>query len=93
MVSKAKIGVEVEVRDRATKELKTIESNVIRVVGAISAALAATALLIFPIKAAAEFEGQMKDVQKTTGFSTESIKSLGDSLINLLRKTKFEKSN
>ena len=85
MVSKAKIGVEVEVRDRATKELKTIESNVIRVVGAISAALAATALLIFPIKAAAEFEGQMKDVQKTTGFSTESIKSLGDSLINLSR--------
>ncbi|GMQ91708.1 MAG: hypothetical protein BMS9Abin11_1019 [Gammaproteobacteria bacterium] len=85
MVSKAKIGVEVEVRDRATKQLKTIESNVIRVVGAISAALAASSLLIFPIKAAAEFEGQMKDVQKTTGFSTESIKSLGDSLINLSR--------
>jgi len=85
VTSKANMNINVAVNDRATKKLKNMESTVIRVVGAMSAAFAAGAVIVFPVKAAAEFERQMKDVQKTTGFTDESIKGLSTSLLNLSR--------
>ena len=77
------LSINVGMRDDATKQVKHLESTIIRFVGAVSAALASLRLTIFPVTEAANFERAMKDVQKTTNFTDQEIKRLSASLREL----------
>lgn len=66
--------------DELSPQMKTMESRVIRFVGAVGASLAALRIVAFPVIAAAQFEREMANVTKTTNFSTREIKRLGDEL-------------
>lgn len=83
MVAKTDLLVTISARDRASPSIKNLQSTIIRFVGAVSAAIAGLATVAFPVKQAAEFEKELKNVQKTTGFVDEDIKRLGDSLSQL----------
>lgn len=69
----SRLDVLIKGKDELTPELKRVESGVIRAVGAISAALAAIKIGTAPIKAAADFEQQMADVSRTTGFTSKAF--------------------
>ena len=66
--------------DELSPQMKTMESRVIRFVGAVGASLAALRIVSFPVLAAAQFEREMANVTKTTNFSVKEIKRLGDEL-------------
>lgn len=78
----ARSDLDVRVRgvDQLTPSLSKIESRIIRFVGAASSALAAVKIVGFPVTAVKEFERQMANVQKTTGFTDKEIQKLGASL-------------
>ena len=76
----SKLEVVVEGRDETTKVLKGIESSIIRFVGAVSAALAAVNVAVFPVKAAATFQRELLNVGKTTDFTDTQIAQLADGL-------------
>lgn len=69
--------------DKASPKLKLFESSVIRTVGAISAAFVTFKAVVFPISSAAKFERAMKDVQKTTGFTSKQIKAMSANLVEM----------
>lgn len=69
----SRLDVLIKGKDELTPELKRVESGVIRAVGAISAALAAIKIGIAPIKAAADFEQEMANVARTTGFASKAF--------------------
>lgn len=87
---KSELEVVVRGRDELGPELAKIESKIIRVVGAISASLAAIRISTAPIRAAAEFERALADVAKTTEFTRGElaktkgdIDALGRSILNM----------
>lgn len=74
------LQISVEARDETTRVLKGIESSIIRFVGAVSAALATVSVAVFPLKAAADFQKELLNVGKTTGFTDTQLTILGESL-------------
>lgn len=85
MAAKADLDVIVKGEDQLSPELDRLESRLIRFVGAVSSALTAIRVASFPIDAIREFEAEMANVQKTTGFTDREIKKLSDSLVNMSR--------
>ena len=81
-----RLEVVIAAKDEITFDLNKIESSVIRFVGAISAAFAAIKLTTAPIKAAAEFQTELINVQKTTEFGAEGIRQLSNDLVELSKK-------
>lgn len=79
----ADLQIVVDARDETTRVLKGIESSIIRFVGAVSASLAALSVTLFPIAAAADFQKQLLDVAKTTGYTDDQVASLAASLQKL----------
>ncbi len=73
----------IRVQDETAQTIKRFESNVIRTVGAITAAFATLKFTLFPIQAAADFERELKNVQKTTEFTDEEIRQLSKSLLGM----------
>lgn len=75
----SKLRVIVEGRDDLSPQFKKIESGVIRFVGAVSASLAAIRIGAAPIIAAAQFERELANVAKTTGFVSKAVQGgIGD---------------
>lgn len=75
----SKLRVVVEGRDDLTPQFRKIESGVIRFVGAVSASLAAIRIGSAPIIAAAQFERELANVAKTTGFVSKALQGgIGD---------------
>jgi TP901 family phage tail tape measure protein len=77
------LQVVVEGKDETTRVLKGIESGIIRFVGAVSAALSTISVVVFPIKAAADFQKELLNVGKTTDFTNAQLETLGDGLKQL----------
>ena len=77
----ARLDVSVNVTDNATPTLRTIESSVIRFVGAVSSALAVFSTVVFPIKQAADFQAELLNVAKTTNFTDDQISALRRNLV------------
>lgn len=80
------LNVNIRGTDGLTPALNQIESKIIRFVGAVSSALTAIRVIGFPVQAVREFQVQMANVQKTTGFTDNQIKSLSSSLIEMSRR-------
>lgn len=83
----ATLNVLVEGKDHLSPVLKTAESGIIRLVGAVSALTAAFATMALPVTLAADFQKAMLDVKRTTDFSADSIKYLSDALVEMSRHT------
>lgn len=85
MATAAQSELDVIVRgdDQLSPELQKLESRVIRMVGAISASLAAIKIGAAPITAAAEFERELANITKTTNFTQTQIDQLSTSLLNM----------
>lgn len=81
------LQVVVDVKDETSRALKGIESSVIRFVGAVSASLAALSVTLFPLKAAADFQKQLLDVAKTTGYTDDQVTQLAASMQKLSTQT------
>lgn len=83
-------GSDLEVRIRGKDELSpqfdALESRLIRFVGAVGAGIAAIRLTTAPIVAASNFERELANVRKTTGFLDSDINRLGDSLLEMSRR-------
>lgn len=79
----ARLTVQVDGRDNLSGELKRIESKVIRFVGAVSSALTFAATVTFPIKESAEFQRELLNASKTTGFTAQQLAVLKDGLRSL----------
>ncbi len=79
----SRIDVLIDGKDNLTPQLRNAETSVIRFVGAISAALAGIQLGIAPIKAATDLERELANVQKTTNFTAQQIKTLSSELVRL----------
>jgi len=67
-------------RDAASSSIRSVESSIIRVVGAVASLRAAFATISFPVTQAVEFERALFEIQKTTEFSDESIGQLSNSI-------------
>lgn len=80
---KSELDVVIKGKDELSPSLTKLETNIIRAVGAISAALAGIRIAAAPITAAATFERELAEIAKTTGFTTTQIDKLGASLLNL----------
>lgn len=83
MAGNLDLKILVGIKSDVGRDLKKMESSVIRTVGAITAALAAIKIVLFPISQAATFERAMADVAKTTGFTDTQIAALSDSLADM----------
>ncbi len=87
MARESDILVRVGLRDENSgKVLKDLQSRIIRFVGAVTASVAAVQAITFPIREAANFERELKNVQKTTGFTDKEIQQLSGSLLDLSRE-------
>lgn len=84
MVDK-RVGLDIDIRahDHASKQIKSIESSIIRFVGAVSAAVSAVRLVVFPIDKAIELDRELRNVQKTTSFTDKEIKKLSGSFLEM----------
>lgn len=85
MAENVSLNIQIGMQDNASRSVKTLESNIIRFVGAVSAALAAVKITLFPITEAVEFEAALKNVQKTTNFATDEVNRLGDAFLEMAR--------
>lgn len=83
MAAKAELEVVVKGRNELGPDLAKMESQVIRTVGAISAALAGIRLASMPVVSAREFERELANVTKTTNFTTVQIQRLGVELLKM----------
>ncbi len=77
------LNVNINGRDNLSPVVQQLESKLIRTVGAISSAFAAIKIGAFPITAATEFQKELVNVQKTTEFTANGIRQLGDELKTL----------
>lgn len=77
------LNIDIRARDRASGTLRTLESSIIRVVGAVASAAAAIGTIAFPITQAAEYERALADVSKTTGFTKAQIDQLSTSVLEM----------
>lgn len=82
----SELDVNVRGRDELSPVLTSLESRLIRFVGAVSSAITALRVVSFPVTAVRGFEREMANVQKTTNFTDAQIKRLGDNLVDLSRK-------
>lgn len=80
------IEVSFSARDNLSRELNVLESKIIRFVGAVSSAVTAVGLIAFPIKAAAQFQEELLNTQRTTGFTTTQIGELQKGLVSLSKQ-------
>lgn len=80
MASRSDLDVYINGHDNLSPSLDRQLSSIIRWVGAVSSALAALEVAAFPVKSIREFEREMANVQKTTGFTRSEIDRLGNSL-------------
>lgn len=87
MAAESELDVTVKGIDQLSPELSAIESRLIRFVGAVSSAIAAIKIGSFPISAAAQFQTQLQNVQKTTNFTATQIQQLSDNLLELSLRT------
>lgn len=71
--------------DQFSSELKSMESGVIRFVGAVASLVAGMEAVLFPISQAKEFELSLKDIQRTSQLSNTEIEKLGNSLLEMGR--------
>lgn len=86
MARETDILVRIGLRDQnSSAVLKDLQSRIIRFVGAVTASVAAVKAITFPIAEAARFERELKNVQKTTGFTDRDINQLSGSLLDLSR--------
>ena len=86
MARETDILVRVGIQDNTGKVLKDLQSRIIRFVGAVTASIAAIKVVSFPIAEAAAFEKELKNVQKTTGFTNRDIEQLSGSLLDMSRQ-------
>jgi len=80
MATETELIVRIAAQDTATRQVKQLQSSIIRLVGAVASLTATFKALSFPIQQAVDFERALRDVQKTTDFADSSIVALGDSL-------------
>lgn len=83
----AGMDVHIGLTDGVSHGLKTIQSGIIRFVGAITAATAAIAVAGYPIRNAVSYERALANIAKTTGFTERQINRLGKSLLDLSTRT------
>lgn len=81
----SKLNVVVDGEDKLSPIFDNVQSRLIRFVGAVSSALTAIQIASFPVNAIRGFEKELANVQKTTGFTTDQIKTLGDQLVDMSR--------
>lgn len=86
MAARSDLEVRIQGRDELSPQLSRLESKLIRFVGAVSAAMTAVSVVGFPVTAIRNFEKEMANVQKTTGFTDNQIKQLGSSIVDLSRR-------
>lgn len=87
MPTDARLIVEIEGKDNLTKELKRIESSVIRFVGAMSSALTVFSGISFPILEAAEFQKELLNAAKTTNYASDQLSVLRSALRDISTQT------
>ena len=80
MSQAAELNVNVTWSEEVTKGLKTLQSGIIRFVGAITAGVAAIGVVTFPIRQSIEFERALANIAKTTGFTSSQINRVGQAL-------------
>lgn len=83
----ARLTVQIDGRDNLSNELKRIESKVIRFVGAVSSALTVISVIGFPVKEAADFQRELLNASKTTGFLAKDLNILKQGLRDLSTQT------
>lgn len=82
-----KLSVSIDGVDNLSPVLKSIESGVIRFVGAVSSALTVLSVIGFPVASAARFQQQLLEVKKTTDFTNQSLNTLKTGLVELSKTT------
>ena len=87
MANTETLSVEVRGVDNLSPVLKSLESGVIRFVGAVSSALTVVSTIGFPVAAAATFQQQLIEVKKTTDFTNEALATMKTGLIDLSKTT------
>jgi TP901 family phage tail tape measure protein len=80
MSQAAELNVNVTWSEEVTKGLKTLQSGIIRFVGAITAGVAAVGVVTFPIRQSIEFERALANIAKTTQFTSSQINRVGQAL-------------
>lgn len=70
------LNVNINGRDNLSAVVQQLESKVIRFVGAVSSAFATLKIVGFPVAAAAAFQTELVNVQKTTEFTTAELEKL-----------------
>lgn len=83
MAVESELDVVVKGRDQLSPTLAQLESRVIRWVGAISASMAALKIGTAPVVASAQFEREMANVTKTTGFAKSEIAQLSGEILKM----------
>lgn len=83
----AGMDVQVNLVDNVSQGLKTVQSGIIRLVGAITAATAAAAAVGYPIREAVQYERALANIAKTTGFTESQINRVGRALLDLSTTT------
>ncbi len=83
MAEQSELSVLISGRDQLSPVFNQLESKLIRFVGAVSSAIAAVKLITLPVVSSSNFEREMANVTKTTGFTKSQVDALGDSLLEL----------
>ena len=83
----AGMDVQVNLVDNVSQGLKTVQSGIIRLVGAITAATAAAAAVGYPVRQAVQYERALANIAKTTGFTESQINRVGKALLDLSTQT------
>ena len=82
-----RLEIEASLRDGVSQGLKQIQSGVIRLAGAITAAMALISGVGFPVRQAVEYERALANIAKTTGFTAQQINRVGDALLLMSRES------
>lgn len=79
--------VRIAAQDAASRNIKNLQSSIIRLVGAVASLAAAFKAITFPVQESIEFERALREIQKTTEFTDDAVQSLGESLRELATDT------
>jgi len=82
-VATSELKIKITAVDHASAALKSLQSGIIRFVGAVASITVAFKAMTFPAQEAARFEREMINVAKTTNFSERQIESLSSSLLEM----------
>jgi len=83
MAAESALDIVINLTGDAYGGLQKLESQVIRLAGAVASAIAVIEAITFPVKEAADFQQEMLNTQKTTNFTDQQIRQLSSSLIDL----------